>query len=164
MRHRREAWQPAAANSTAETAPEKEDRMSLARDLAEFLAPYRAADLPAQTVDYAAMLIASTIASAAMGSTLQSAQIIRDLAAERGGKPEASLWFGNGKKLTATDAAQVNAVMSDAAASDDSDLRNIVHCGTPLTATALALAERTGAKWRGRAVRHRARLRAGRAY
>ena len=35
--------------------------------------------------------------------------------------------------------------MSDAAASDDSDLRAIVHCGTPLTATSLALAERTGA-------------------
>jgi 2-methylcitrate dehydratase PrpD len=117
----------------------------VARDLAEFLAPYRAADLPAQTVDYAAMLIASTVASAAMGSTLQSAQIIRDLASERGGKPEASLWFGNGTKLPASDAAQVNAVMSDAAASDDSDLRNIVHCGTPLTATSLALAERTRA-------------------
>jgi 2-methylcitrate dehydratase PrpD len=132
------------ANSTADTA-EKEDRMGVARDLAEFLAPYRAADLPAQTVDYAAMLIASTVASAAMGSTLQSAQIIRDLASERGGKPEASLWFGNGTKLPASDAAQVNAVMSDAAASDDSDLRNIVHCGTPLTATSLALAERTRA-------------------
>ena len=38
--------------------------------------------------------------------------------------------------------------MSDAAASDDSDLRAIVHCGTPLTATALALAERTGASGR----------------
>jgi 2-methylcitrate dehydratase PrpD len=119
--------------------------MSLARNLAEFLAPYRATDLPAQTFDYAAMLITSTIASAAMGSTLQSAQIIRDLAVERGGNPEASLWFGNATKLPAADAAQVNAVMSDAAASDDSDLRNIVHCGTPLTATSLALAERTGA-------------------
>ena len=75
--------------------------MGVARDLAEFLAPYRAADLPAQTVDYAAMLIASTVASAAMGSTLQSAQIIRDLASERGGNPEASLWFGNGAKLPA---------------------------------------------------------------
>ena len=32
----------------------------------------------------------------------------------------------------------LNAVMSDAAASDDSDLRTIVHCGTPLVATALA--------------------------
>ena len=41
-------------------------------------------------------------------------------------------------------AAQVNAVMSDAAASDDSDLRTIVHCGTPLVATALAAAEHHG--------------------
>src|SRR6185437_4263814 len=48
-------------------------------------------------------------------------------------------------KLPVAEAAQVNAVMSDAAASDDSDLRAIVHCGTPLTATSLALAERTGA-------------------
>jgi 2-methylcitrate dehydratase PrpD len=119
--------------------------MSLARDLSEFLARRRAADLPAQAVDYAAMLIASTIASAAMGSTLQSAQIIRDLARERAGRPEAPLWFDGGTRLPAGDAAQANAVMSDAAASDDSDLRVIVHCGTPLTATALALAERTGA-------------------
>jgi 2-methylcitrate dehydratase PrpD len=47
--------------------------------------------------------------------------------------------------LPVADAAQVNAVMSDAAASDDSDLRNIVHAGTPLVATSLAMAERTGA-------------------
>ena len=33
--------------------------------------------------------------------------------------------------------------MSDAAASDDSDLRNIVHAGTTLVATSLAMAERT---------------------
>jgi 2-methylcitrate dehydratase PrpD len=43
------------------------------------------------------------------------------------------------------DAARVNAVMSDAAASDDSDLRNIVHAGTTLVSTSLAMAERTGA-------------------
>jgi 2-methylcitrate dehydratase PrpD len=48
--------------------------------------------------------------------------------------------------LPASDAAQVNAVMSDAAASDDSDLRNIVHSGTTLVATTLAIAERTGAR------------------
>ena len=35
--------------------------------------------------------------------------------------------------------------MSDAAASDDSDLRNIVHAGTTLVSTSLAVAERTGA-------------------
>src|SRR5712691_3115360 len=119
--------------------------MSAARDLANFLTGVTAADLPPQTLDHAAMLVASTIASAAMGAGLESAAIIRDLARERGGNPQASLWFDSGPKLPVADAAQVNAVMSDAAASDDSDLRAIVHCGTPLVAASLALAERTGA-------------------
>ncbi len=44
-----------------------------------------------------------------------------------------------------TETARSNATMSDAAASDDSDLRNIVHAGTILVAVALALAERTAA-------------------
>ncbi len=118
--------------------------MTVTRDLAEFLTRTSPADLPPQAVQHAAMLIASTLASAAMGSGLQSAAIVRDLARERSGAPEASLWFDPGPKLPACDAAQVNAVMSDAAASDDSDLRNIVHAGTTLTATALAIAERTG--------------------
>jgi 2-methylcitrate dehydratase PrpD len=48
-------------------------------------------------------------------------------------------------KLPIVGAARANALMSDAAASDDSDLRNIVHAGTPLTATTLAIAQRTGA-------------------
>jgi 2-methylcitrate dehydratase PrpD len=39
----------------------------------------------------------------------------------------------------------VNAVMSDAAASDDSDLRSIAHIGTIVSTTAIAMAERTGA-------------------
>ena len=122
--------------------------MSVARDLAEFFAGLDYADLPAQTTDYAAMLIASTLASAACGREIDSAVILRDMARERGGAPQASLWFDAGPKLPAAEAAQVNAVMSDAAASDDSDLRAIVHCGTPLTATTLALAERTGASGR----------------
>ncbi len=119
--------------------------MTIARELAEFLTATSVTDLPAQAVEHAAMLIASTIASAAMGSGLESSAIIRALARERGGTPEASLWFDPGSKLPVTEAAQVNAVMSDAAASDDSDLRNIVHAGTTLTATTLAMAERTGA-------------------
>jgi 2-methylcitrate dehydratase PrpD len=122
-----------------------EDRaMTVARQLAEFLTATATADLPPAALDHAAMLIASTIASAACGAGLQSAQIIRDLARERGGRPDASLWFDTGTRLPVADAAQVNAVMSDAAASDDSDLRNIIHAGTPLTAVSLAIAERNG--------------------
>jgi 2-methylcitrate dehydratase PrpD len=118
--------------------------MTVAHRLAEFLTETRAADLPAQTTDYAAMLIASTFASAAAGRDIDSARIIRDLAKERSGRAEASLWFEPAVKLPAADAAQANALMSDAAASDDSDLRAIVHCGTPLTAASLAIAEREG--------------------
>jgi len=119
--------------------------MTVARELAEFLTRTSPADLPQQAVEHAAMLIASTLASAALGTGLESSGIIRDLARERGGRPDASLWFHPGPKLPMADAAQVNAVASDAAASDDSDLRNIVHAGTTLVATALAVGERTGA-------------------
>jgi 2-methylcitrate dehydratase PrpD len=118
--------------------------MSVALRFSEFLTATTTADLPAQTLDHAAMLIASTIASAAYGTGLESARIIRDLARDRGGRPDATLWF-TGDKLPTADTAQVNAVMSDAAASDDSDLRNIVHAGTPLTAASLAVAEHNGA-------------------
>src|SRR5262249_11698555 len=119
--------------------------MTVAQRLAEFLTGTAAADLPPLAIDHAAMLIASTIASAAYGTELQSARIIRDLAREHGGRPDASLWFDNGPRLPVASVAQVNALMSDAAASDDSDLRNIIHAGTPLTAASPAVAERDGA-------------------
>src|SRR5438105_6422791 len=118
--------------------------MSAARDLANFVVGVTASELPPQALDHAAMLVASTIASAAMGSGLESARIIKDIACSLGGSPRASVWFDGGAKLPVVAAAQVNAVMSDAAASDDSDLRTIVHCGTPLVATALAAAEHHG--------------------
>ncbi|MGD9615370.1 MAG: MmgE/PrpD family protein [Alphaproteobacteria bacterium] len=118
--------------------------MSTARELADFVTRITPGDLPAQTVEHAAMLIASTLASAAAGRGIQSAAIIRDMAKERGGAAQATVWFDSGPKLPVAVAAQVNAVASDAAASDDSDLRNIVHCGTPLTTTALAIAEHNG--------------------
>jgi 2-methylcitrate dehydratase PrpD len=118
--------------------------MSAARDLANFLVGVTAADLPPQALDHAAMLVASTLASAAMGSGLQSAAIVKDMARSLGGSARASVWFDGGAKLPVVAAAQVNAVMSDGAASDDSDLRTIVHCGTPLVATALAAAEHHG--------------------
>lgn len=118
--------------------------MSAARDLANFVTGITPSDLPAQAVEHAAVLIASTLASAAMGSAIESARIVKDMACSLGGSPRASVWFDGGAKLPVVYAAQVNAVMSDAAASDDSDLRTIVHCGTPLVATALAAAEHHG--------------------
>lgn len=118
--------------------------MTVARDLAEFLTATADADVPPRAMRHAAMVVASTIASAAAGTTIRSAGIIRDLVQEQGGRPDASIWFSAGAKVPVAEAARVNAMLSDAAASDDSDLRNIVHAGTPLTAVSLAFAQKLG--------------------
>ena len=83
-------------------------------------------------------------ASAASGSLIDSARILRDLAKESGGRQEATIWF-DGTRLPAREAARVNAALSDAAASDDSDIRNTAHEGTTLASVGLAIGERTGA-------------------
>ena len=119
--------------------------MTIAETFADFLIETGFDDLSPQAVDHAAMIVASTLASAACGRHIESARIITEIERERGGAEEASLWFEASAKLPVVGAARANALMSDAAASDDSDLRNIVHAGTPLTATALAVAEATGA-------------------
>ena len=76
--------------------------------------------------------------------SIESARIIRELAKEQGGTPEAALWF-DGAKLPAVEAARANAMLSDSAASDDSDLRNVAHTGTCITSVGLAIGERVGA-------------------
>jgi 2-methylcitrate dehydratase PrpD len=119
--------------------------MTVAAEIAAFVTGQSYPDLPPKAIEHAEMLISSTIASASLGSTIESSRIIRALELERGGKPEATLWFGAAEKLPVAAVARVNAVTSDAAASDDSDLRNIVHAGTTACATSLAVAEKTGA-------------------
>jgi 2-methylcitrate dehydratase PrpD len=119
--------------------------MTVAGELAEFLTGTHYDNIPPKAIDYAAMLISSTMASAAMGSTLESARIMRTLLIQRGGVQEATAWFACAPRMPLASAARINALMSDAAASDDSDLRNITHPGTTLAAAAIAVAEKTGA-------------------
>ncbi|NYE23160.1 MmgE/PrpD family protein [Pigmentiphaga litoralis] len=114
---------------------------TLAQSMGAFLNEARIGDMPPQAVEYGQMLVASTLASAALGSTLTSSQIVRQLEVDRGGHAQAAAWFGNWDRLPAVAAARINALMSDAAASDDSDLRNIVHSGTPACAAALAVGQ-----------------------
>jgi 2-methylcitrate dehydratase PrpD len=122
--------------------------MSIAGELARFLARTNVTDLPPLALERARMVIASTIASAAMGADIVSSRISRELAKERGGAGQATLWFDGGCRLPIADAAQVNAVMSDAAASDDSDLRSIAHIGTIVSTSSIAMAEQTAADGR----------------
>ncbi len=119
--------------------------MTVARELATYLLKVRYEDLPEAAVENAKKVIASTLASAAQGSTIESARIVRELAREQGGKADATAWFSDGLRLPLANAVRVNAMLSDAAASDDSDLRNIAHIGTIVTAVSLAVAEKTGA-------------------
>jgi 2-methylcitrate dehydratase PrpD len=112
--------------------------------LARLLNATRFGDLPPTAIEHAKMIIASTLASAASGSLISSVRIVRDLAKEQGGRSEATIWF-DGAKLPVSSAARVNAMLSDAAASDDSDLRNVAHTGTTVASTGLAVAEHTGA-------------------
>src|SRR5207244_10911361 len=121
---------PEPAARTAERAGI--NPLSIAGELARFLARTNVTDLPPLALERARMVIASTIASAAMGVDIVSSRIIRELARERAGAPEATVWFDGGGALPVADAARVNAVMSDAAASDDSELRSIAHIGTLL--------------------------------
>jgi 2-methylcitrate dehydratase PrpD len=90
------------------------------------------------------MCISSTLASVAAGTEIDSARIIRELALDDGGAAQSTVWFKN-QKLPVTAAAKVNAVASDAAASDDSDMRSIAHIGTIISTASIAMAEHTGA-------------------
>lgn len=115
---------------------------TLAQTLAEFVVGMPADGISQLAMERAKMSLASTIASAAAGQNIDSARILRSMEVDEGGARQASVWFQNAR-LPLTRAARVNAVASDAAASDDSDLRSIAHIGTIISTTAVALGEHT---------------------
>jgi 2-methylcitrate dehydratase PrpD len=139
------ALAPSSARAQQSAAPAPPGGATLA--LTRFLNTTTYADLSPLAIEHAKMIVASTLSSAAVGVTMDSARIQRDLALDQGGKAESVVWF-DGAKLPVAIAARVNAAASDAAASDDSDLRNIAHFGTALTAAGLAFGERTRASGR----------------
>jgi 2-methylcitrate dehydratase PrpD len=118
--------------------------MTLCEQLADLALGTTAQDIEPLAIERAQMVLASTFASAAVGYDIESTRILRRLELADGGAGRATVWFG-GQKLPLRAAARVNAVASDAAASDDSDLRSIAHIGTVVSAVSVALAEATGA-------------------
>ena len=113
---------------------------TLAQTLGDFVAGFAAQDLPGLSLERAKMSLASTLASASAGYGLVSTRIVRKLEKAAGGQPAASLWFDN-TLLPVDRAARVNAMASDSAACDDSDMRSIAHIGTTVTATGLAVGQ-----------------------
>src|SRR6185295_20310431 len=122
--------------------------MTTAAALAKFATDTRFEDIPARAVEHAKVVMASTIASAGMGRDIESATAFREMARERAGTPEATVWFDCGPKLPVMDAARTNAIMSDAAASDDTDLAAAAHLGTVTSTAAIAMGERERATGR----------------
>ena len=118
--------------------------MTIAGTLARFAVQTHIVDLPDLALERAEMCISSTLASVAAGIDIESARIIRELALDDGGAAQSTIWF-NDRKLSVTAAAKVNALASDAAASDDSDMRSIAHIGTIISTTSIAMAEHIGA-------------------
>ncbi|RYF57829.1 MAG: hypothetical protein EOO27_14400, partial [Comamonadaceae bacterium] len=121
--------------------------LPLARKLAQYVVGTTSQSLPAEALERAKMSLASTLASAAMGYRIPSATIIRELEVADGGTPTATVWF-DAAKLPLSRAVRINAVASDAAASDDSDLRSIAHIGTIVSTVAIAMGEREGSSGR----------------
>ena len=66
--------------------------MTIAADLAAFATNTTYDDLPPLAIKYAKVIVASTVASAAMGCDIGSANAFRAMARERGGTPQASIW------------------------------------------------------------------------
>jgi 2-methylcitrate dehydratase PrpD len=120
-------------------------REPLALRLAHVFHSAKFADLPPDAVTHAKMILASTLASAASGTKIESARIVRNLAVEQGGTAQASVWFDTAR-LPLAQAVRVNAMWSDAAASDDSDLRNVAHTGTLVAAVGLGVGELKNAR------------------
>ena len=112
--------------------------MTLAMELARFVVTHPSDRIPDVALERAEMIIASTLASVAVGVDIESARIIRDLEKENGGVCDATVWFDSAR-LPLSAAAKANAVASDAAASDDSDMRCIAHIGTIVSTWALPI-------------------------
>lgn len=121
--------------------------MTLAQTLGAFAAEFPTTDLPALAFERAKMSLASTLSSAAMGVSIESARIIRELECSWVSQGSSSVWFSPAR-LPADRAARVNALASDAAASDDSDMRSIAHIGTIVSSTGVAMAQHLGSSGR----------------
>src|SRR5438309_10501377 len=114
---------------------------NLALKFAQLLNRARFTDLPPKAVEHAKMIIASTLASAAPGSLIDSARIVRELAKERGGKAEATVWF-DGAKLPVSEVARINAMLSVAAVVGGSELVFGVLKDPNVTSVGLGIGER----------------------
>lgn len=126
------------------TAPDQVT--SLTRRLAEFICRLTYERLPDEVRLKARAVIADALCVSLAGTveTPEVARPIRDVAATMRLEPEATVWV-TGETAPAALAALVNATSGHTIDLDDTHMASIAHLGVPVTAAAMALAERQDA-------------------
>ena len=110
------------------------------RDLAKFASETPDGDIPAEVVDRIKLSFIDGLGVCLHGSTLPWTRRVRDVVAEEGGNPVASLW-GSGLRTSLTNAVLVNSTAGHAFEMDDIHKESIVHPNSLGVPVALALAE-----------------------
>ena len=110
------------------------------RDLAKFASETADSEIPAEVVDRIKLSFIDGLGVCLHGSTLPWTRRVRDIVAEEGGNPVASLW-GSGIRTSVTSAVLVNSTAGHAFEMDDIHKESILHPNSLGVPVALALAE-----------------------
>ncbi|OGA45366.1 MAG: hypothetical protein A3G24_26370 [Betaproteobacteria bacterium RIFCSPLOWO2_12_FULL_62_13] len=117
--------------------------MSQTRSLAEFVARLRYEDLPQVVVEQACRIVADTVGCAisAWAEDHEKSRVAREIGKLYGADPGASIIGAAGVRSQPAFAALANGILSNAADNDDTHKRALLHTGSVVVPTVLALAE-----------------------
>lgn len=113
-------------------------------ELAAFTAALDYADLPHSTLHATRRALLDYLACAVAGAELDVTRLVRDWVLDEGGAPRATL-LGDGRKVSATQAALVNGAAAHGLDFDDGQTRGSVHPGGVIFSAALAAAQEQNA-------------------
>jgi len=111
--------------------------------LAEFVAGLRFEDIPAPVVEHAKLAVLDTVGCGLFGSQLPWAKILRETIQTHDRGREATVW-GTGERVSVLHAPLLNGTFVHGFELDDLHKRSILHAGSTVVPTVLALAEARG--------------------
>lgn len=117
------------------------EKLNLTKQLSEYIAGARAAELPSAIVERAKIHILDALGAIVSGSLLKPGRLIVDFVRTQGGAPQASV-FATELRTSAIHAAFANGVMAHADETDDTHFPTVTHPGSVVVPSAFALAEK----------------------
>ncbi|MBM2806278.1 MAG: hypothetical protein HW419_4171 [Deltaproteobacteria bacterium] len=117
------------------------EKLNLTKQLSEYIAGARAAELPSAIVERAKIHILDALGAIVSGSLLKPGRLIVDFVRTQGGAPQASV-FATELRTSAMHAAFANGVMAHADETDDTHFPTVTHPGSVVVPSAFALAEK----------------------